>query len=63
LKITINEIIAADEAILDDAANEAIVANEADDSDDESLSICLISDLALKLCILLWLTVHYSSFL
>ncbi len=59
----INEIIAADEAILDDAANEAIVANEADDSDDESLSICLISDLALKLCILLWLTVHYSSFL
>jgi hypothetical protein len=48
---------------LDDAANEAIVANEADDSDNESLSICLISDLALKLCILLWLTVHYSSFL
>jgi hypothetical protein len=62
-KITINEIIAADKVILDDAANEAIVANEADDSDDKSLSICLISDLAWKLCILLWLTVHYSSFL
>jgi hypothetical protein len=62
-KITINKIIAADEAVLDNAANEAIVANEADDSDDESLSICLISNLASKLCILLWLTVHYLSFL
>jgi hypothetical protein len=31
----IDEVI-ADEAILDNAANEAIVANEADDSDDEA---------------------------
>ena len=33
--ILIDEVI-ADEAILDNAANEAIVANEADDSDDEA---------------------------
>ena len=37
--ILIKEVIAVDEAILDDAANEAIVAIEADDSDNEAIVI------------------------